>query len=117
MSIFAGTGGFLDDVPLVDVKRFQESLLTFVESHDPEVMRTIAEKSELPEEISKNLETAIKEFRATFVPSVGGPLKEARAEPLTDEEQERVKRFRRPTPEEFEKKAGHAGDTPVQLPG
>ena len=117
VSIFAGTGGFLDDVPVVDVKRFQDSLLTFVESHDPEIMRSIEEKSELPEEISKKLEAAIKEFRATFVPSVGGPLKEARAEPLTDEEQERVKRFRRPTPEEFEKKAGHVGDTPAQLPG
>jgi F-type H+-transporting ATPase subunit alpha len=117
VSIFAGTGGFLDDVPVVDIKRFQETLLTFVESRNPEIMPTIAEKGELPEEISGQLEAAIKEFRATFQPSEGGPLKEARAEPLTDEEQERVKRFRRPTPEEFEKKAGHAGKSSVQLPG
>jgi F-type H+/Na+-transporting ATPase subunit alpha len=117
VSIFAGTGGFLDDVPVVDIKRFQETLLTFVESRNPEIMQSIAEKGELPQEISEQLEAGIKEFRATFQPSEGGPLKEARAEPLTDEEQERVKRFRRPTPEEFEKKAGQAGKSSVQLPG
>jgi len=117
VSIFAATGGFLDDIPVVDVNRFQTELLEFVESRHGEIGRAVAEKGELPEDLAERLEAAIKEFRASFMPSVGGPLKEAQAKPLTDEEQEALKRFRRPTPEEFEKKAGHAGKSEVQLPG
>jgi F-type H+-transporting ATPase subunit alpha len=117
VSIFAATGGFLDDIPLVDVTRFQTELLEFVESRHGEIGRTIAEKGELPEDIAERLEAAIREFRASFITSEGRSLKEAEAQPLTDEEQEALKRFRRPTPEEFEKKAGHAGASEVQLPG
>src|SRR6266511_2017637 len=117
VSIFAGTGGFLDDIPLVDVDRFQTELLEFVDSRHGDIGRTVAEKGELPEDLVERLEGAIKEFRASFMPSVGGPLKEAQAKPLTGEEQEALKKFRRPTPEEFEKKAGHAGASEVQLPG
>ncbi len=117
LSIFAGTGGFLDDVPLEDVKRFQTELLEYVESRHADIGRAIAEKGELPEEISERLRGAIMDFRASFIPSQGGPLKEARAEPLTEEEQEALKKFRRPTREEFEKKAGHPGESGVQLPG
>jgi len=45
------------------------------------------------------------------------PLKEAQAEPLSEEEQERLKMYRRPTPEEYQAKAGPAGESGVQLPG
>ena len=38
-------------------------------------------------------------------------------EPLTDLQQEALKKFRRPTAEEYEAKAGHAGQSDVQLPG
>ncbi len=117
VSIFAATGGFLDDIPVVDVNRFQIELLEFVESRHGEIGRAVAEKGELPEDLAERLEAAIKEFRASFLTSEGRPLKEAEAQPLTDEEQEALKRFRRPTPEEFEKKAGHAGKSEVQLPG
>jgi F-type H+-transporting ATPase subunit alpha len=117
VSIFAATGGFLDDVPVTDVKRFKTELLEFVESRHSDVGSSIAEKGELPENLSHKLEAAIRDFRASFLTSEGAPLKEAQAEPLTDEEQEALKRFRRPSPEEFQKKAGPAGESPVQLPG
>ena len=82
VSIFAATGGFLDDIPVVDVNRFQTELLEFVESRHGEIGRAVAEKGELPEDLAERLEAAIKEFRASFMPSVGGPLKEAQAKPL-----------------------------------
>jgi F-type H+/Na+-transporting ATPase subunit alpha len=117
VSIFAATGGFLDDVPVVDVKRFQAELLEFVESRHADIGQTITERGELPEDFVGKLEGAIADFRADFTTSEGRPLKEAEAEPLTGEEQEALKRYRRPTPEEFQKKAGHAGASEVQLPG
>lgn len=118
VSIFAATGGFLDDVPVDDVKRFQAELLEFVESRHTDIGQAITEKGELPEDLAKKLESAIEEFRAGFMTSEGRPLKEAEAEPLTDEEQEALKRYRRPTPEEVQQRAaGPAGVSQVQPPG
>jgi F-type H+-transporting ATPase subunit alpha len=120
MIIFAVTNGFLDDVAVPDVSRFQGEFVEFMESRHGDLTRTIAEKGALPDELQTTLEAAIKDFRLTFQPSEGQPpLKEGAAEPLTDEQQEALKKFRRPSPEEFEKKAGPAGEARggVQLPG
>src|SRR5207244_13087292 len=65
----------------------------------------------LSDELGEFLRAAIEEFRSTFQLSGDrGPLKEAEAKPLTEEQQEALKRFRRPTEEEFRKKAGPAGE-------
>jgi F-type H+-transporting ATPase subunit alpha len=120
MLVFAVTNGFLDDVAPSDVTRFQNEFLEFVESRHGNLGRTIAEKGALPDELQKGLEAAIKDFRLIFQPSEGlPPLKEGAAEPMTDEEHEALKKFRRPSPEDFQKKAGPAGEAPggVQLPG
>ena len=62
---------------------------------------------------------AIKDFRTTFQVSEGAqPLKEGSAQPLSKEEQEALKRFRRPSPEEYRERAGPAADAGgAQLPG
>jgi len=109
-TIFAVTNGFLDDLPVEDAKRFQAEFLQFMDSRHPQVGEEIERTGSLPDDLADALRAGIKEFRSTFQPSGDrGPLKEASAEPLTDEEQEALKKFRRPTPEEFEKKAGPAG--------
>jgi F-type H+-transporting ATPase subunit alpha len=117
ISIHAVTNGFLDDIPVADVKRFQAELLQFVESRHPEIGRGIAESEKLSDEAAEQLAAAVRDFKSVFVPSEGAALKEAASAPLTEEEQEALKKFRRPTPEEFEAKAGSAADTGVQLPG
>jgi len=118
ISIFAVTNGYLDDVAMDDIKRFQAEFLEFMRSRHAEVGGAIAREGVLSDDLTKALEAAVKEFRSSFRPSPGAPpLKEAGAEPLADEQQEALKKFRRPTTEEFERKAGHAGESPVQLPG
>jgi F-type H+-transporting ATPase subunit alpha len=117
MVIFAVTNGFLDDLPPEDARRFERELLEFMSARKPEVGQKIAESGELPDELVKSLEEAIKEFRSTFQTSEGKVPHEAEAEALTDEEQERLKRFRRPTAEEYQQKAGRPGAGGVQLPG
>jgi F-type H+-transporting ATPase subunit alpha len=117
MVIFAVTNGFLDDLPPEDARRFERELLEFMGARKPEVGQKIAESGELPDELVKALEEAIKEFRATFQPSQGQAPHEAEAEALTDEEVERLKRFRRPTQEEYDKKAGPAGASDAPVPG
>jgi len=117
MSIFAVTNGFLDDAPIEDAERFETELLTFLEARHPGIGAEIRDAGALPDETVERLTEAIGEFRATFQTSEGVPLKEALADPLSDEQQEALKKFRRPTPEEFEAKAGPAGTSDVQLPG
>ncbi len=109
MAIFAVTNGFLDDLPVDDAKRFESELLEFLGSRHADVGKEIAETGELPDDLADRLRAAVKEFRSTFRPSEGGALKEAEAEPLSEEELERLKKFRRPTAEEFQRKAGAAG--------
>src|SRR5438093_708813 len=93
--IFAVTNGFLDDVAVSDVNRFQGELLEFVESRHGDLGRTVGEKGALPDELQTALEEAIREFRLSFQPSEGQPpLKERAAEALTEEQQEALKKFR-----------------------
>src|SRR5437763_11201646 len=108
---FAGTAGFVDDVPVEDVRRFESELLEFMDSRHPQIAQQIGETGALSDELGEFLRAAIEEFRSTFQLSGDrGPLKEAEAKPLTEEQQEALKRFRRPTEEEFRKKAGPAGE-------
>jgi F-type H+-transporting ATPase subunit alpha len=118
LTVFAVTNGFLDDAAVEDTKRFESELLAFLESRHPEIGERIRAEGALPDDLAERLREAIRDFRAIFQPSEGQPpLKEAAASPLIDEQQEALKKFRRPTPEEIRQKAGPAGKSEVQLPG
>ena len=119
MSIFAVTSGAMDDVPTGDIKRFQLELLDSLAVKQPEIGQRIETTGQLPDELAQQLTAAVEEFKKTFVTSEGpGAGAEASAAPLTEEEQERLAKFRRPTPEEFGEKAGPPGEAPggTQLP-
>src|SRR5919201_27091 len=51
VSIFAGTHGFLDDVPVNKVRQFEEELLEFVNREHADIARDIASKGKLDDEI------------------------------------------------------------------
>jgi F-type H+-transporting ATPase subunit alpha len=63
VSIFAGTNGYVDDVPVADVRRFETELLDFVRTRHGDVLIKIRESGALPEE---EVTAAIKDFRSTF---------------------------------------------------
>ncbi len=66
MAAFAGTKGYLDDLPVEDVQRFRDEFLEFVDSAYPEIGRAIAEEKVLSEETSTLLGKAIEEYKAQF---------------------------------------------------
>ncbi len=41
ISIFAGTSGYLDDVPVADVRRFESELLDYMRTRHADIMMTI----------------------------------------------------------------------------
>src|SRR5687767_6527487 len=50
VSIYAGTGGFLDDIPVEDVRRFEQELLEFVRGRSGDLMSKIRETGEVSED-------------------------------------------------------------------
>ncbi len=95
-SIWAGTKGKLDDVPLADVSRFERDLLDHLR-RNTDVLTTIASSGKLDEATEEALEKAVDEFRAGFLTFDETPLvghDEGIAEPV-DVEQEQIVRQKR----------------------
>jgi F-type H+/Na+-transporting ATPase subunit alpha len=100
VSIWAGSSGYLDDVQVDDVRRFEAEFLEHVEANYSGIFEHIREQGDLPDDIEEQLHRAVNEFRSRFRPSEGAPpLREAKAEAMDEEEieQEGVKRYRRPS--------------------
>lgn len=64
--IFAGTKGFLDEVNLEDIKKFEEDLYRHLDIEKPEILKKIRETKDLDEETEKELEKAIITARQKY---------------------------------------------------
>lgn len=72
-SIWAGTKGKLDDVPVEDVRRFESELLDHLR-RNTEVLTTIASTGKLDDATEEALAKAVDEFRTGFLKADGTPL-------------------------------------------
>jgi len=68
--IYAGNNGFLDDLPVEDIRRFEAELYQFLDNSRPEVLKNIREKRELNDEIKRQLTDALTEFKGRFGSSI-----------------------------------------------
>jgi F-type H+-transporting ATPase subunit alpha len=80
VSIWAGTNGYLDDVPVEDVSRFESEFLDSLKRNNAGILDAIRETSDLSEDTLTTLKDAIEQFRRTFEKSNGELL-------VTDDEQ------------------------------
>ena len=64
--IFAGSRGFLDDVPTSSIGKFEAELYPYIEAKYPEIFEQIRTKKVLDKEIEELLHKALKDFKATF---------------------------------------------------
>jgi len=71
VSIWAGTTGMLDDVPVEDVGRFESELLDYIQREHPGIYDAIRETGDLSEDTVTALKDAVEEFRRTFETSSG----------------------------------------------
>jgi len=102
VSVYAGTNGYLDDVPVEDVSRFESQLLDAIgRSHDG-IYDAIRETGRLNDDTKTALKDAIDEFRRSFETSSGDMLigdEPAEALEESDVQQETLKkRVPRPQP-------------------
>jgi F-type H+-transporting ATPase subunit alpha len=64
--IFAGTNGFVDELPATALKKYEQELYAFVESRHPDVFADILKKRELDNDLRAKLKQALEEFKGTF---------------------------------------------------
>jgi F-type H+-transporting ATPase subunit alpha len=65
--IYAGTNGFLDDLPVDQVRDFEAELYKYVEATHASLLRTIMEKKILDDNLKAEMNQTIKECKETFV--------------------------------------------------
>ncbi|MZH02476.1 MAG: F0F1 ATP synthase subunit alpha, partial [Nitrospinae bacterium] len=66
VSIFSGVRGLVDDIPVGDIKKFENGLLNFMEDKHKAIMDKIEEAKKLDDETEAQLKSAIEEFRGLF---------------------------------------------------
>lgn len=87
-SIWAGTNGYLDDIPTDKVLQFEKDWLDYLRNEDS-ILNEIKEKGAWPDELVARLETAVKDFRKSYdlVPQANLDAIEGDAEAEQSEEQ------------------------------
>jgi len=63
MVIYAGTKGYLDDVPLNRIGEFQNAFLTYVDQRSPALRKDLEQKKELTDAIESQLKQALDDFK------------------------------------------------------
>jgi len=64
--IYAGANGYLDDIPVKSVVKFEAELYPFIEAKYPEILDGIRAKQKIDDEIENKLKTALEDFKSQF---------------------------------------------------
>ena len=87
VSVWSGTTGQLDEVPLEDVRRFDREFLDFVARDRSAILDAIRQTTDLSDDTVSQLEAAIRDFKRQFATSSGELLiKDEPVAALTDAE-------------------------------
>ena len=92
-SIWAGTTGKLDKIPVADIRRFEAEFLEFLARDRKAVIDVIESTKELTDDTVAALTEAITAFTDRFVSSEAKALEEKAADALTGENAEQITRF------------------------
>jgi F-type H+-transporting ATPase subunit alpha len=66
LSIFAGTNGFVDEVAVKDVRRYETELHAYAESRHGATMKELGDKKVIDDALKAKIEALLKEFKAQF---------------------------------------------------
>jgi F-type H+-transporting ATPase subunit alpha len=68
VAIYAGTNGYLDDLPVEAVRKFERELYAYLDRQKPDILKDIREKKALDDDLKKRIDEALKEFKSKFTP-------------------------------------------------
>ncbi len=66
MVLYVGVNGYLDDIPLDRVKRFEEEWLSTLRSEYPHILEEIEKAKEISPELEEKIKKAIEKFKERF---------------------------------------------------
>ncbi len=66
LSIFAGTNGFVDDVPVKDVHRWETELHDYAHTRHGATMKELGDKKVIDDALKAKIEALLKEFKGQF---------------------------------------------------
>ncbi|WP_128896226.1 F0F1 ATP synthase subunit alpha [Longirhabdus pacifica] len=69
VSIYTAINGFLDEIPVRDVVRFEREFLPYMQSNHSNVLQSIAQEKNISDETEQSLKAAIEQFKKGFVSS------------------------------------------------
>src|SRR5512135_2563486 len=69
MSIYAGSEGYLDDVPVREVQKWETEFLAFARDHKSGVRARLVKEKKLTDDILKDLKAVLTEFKQRYRPS------------------------------------------------
>ena len=98
VSIWAGTNGHLDEVPVSDIRRFESEFLDFVGRSYGAIYDAITQTGKLNDDTTGQMEEAVTEFKKQFTTGEGKSLvNEAPAEAMDEEDrgQETIKKYKK----------------------
>ena len=64
--VYAGTNGFVDELPLTVLKKYEQELYSFIEAKHPDIYDDILKKRELDSDLRAKLNKALEEFKGVF---------------------------------------------------
>jgi F-type H+-transporting ATPase subunit alpha len=70
LSLFVATSGAIDSIPVPEVRRFEKEFLQFVETSNPGILKSIAEKKALDDGIKAEIKKAVDSFKERFTAAV-----------------------------------------------
>ena len=65
--IWAGNSGYLDDIELEEIKRFESEFVAYLENNYNSTLNAITEQGELTDEIITELKKSVNEFKKVFI--------------------------------------------------
>jgi len=68
VAIYAGTNGYLDDLPVEAVRKFEKELYAYLDNQRPDILKEIREKKALDDDLKKRIDEALKDFKSKFTP-------------------------------------------------
>jgi F-type H+-transporting ATPase subunit alpha len=99
VSIFLGTQGHLDSVPVEDISRFEGEFLDHMRASHEDIFKEIRESRKLTDKTSDKLTEAVNQFKKGFSTTSGESVVPDEHVEALDEDKEAVKVRKPPPPE------------------
>jgi F-type H+-transporting ATPase subunit alpha len=75
LSLYAGTSGALDNLPVGEVRKFEREFLQFVEASHPNILKDITAKKALDDAIKADIKKALDGFKERFAATTAAAAK------------------------------------------